>query len=88
MTKYNYGPAEEPFAQQKALIRIADALDRAYPPAPVHARVDELFDDPKSDPVAFVMDLWGEKREDAEKIVASCQAPPQEELTSPRRKTR
>ena len=55
----------------QALQRIADALDRAYPPAPSHPRVDELFDDPKVDPVAFVMDLWGETRTDAEQIVAT-----------------
>lgn len=56
-----------------ALLRIADALDRAYPPQlkPTHPPVGLLFDDPKVDPVAFVMDMFGETRADAEAIVAT-----------------
>ena len=67
---------------EATLVRIADALDRAYPPrAMIVPRVNELFDGPQSDPVEFVMDLWGETREDAEKIVATTK--PQEDSEQP-----
>jgi hypothetical protein len=55
------------------LTRIADALDRAYPPVS-HPPVAYLFDDPKVDPVIFIMETWGETRENAEKVVATTRA--------------
>ena len=65
-------------AQMVVLLeRIADTLDRAYPKASVPP-VGLLFDDPKADPVNFVIETWGETRKDAEAIVAT--TVPQEDL--------
>lgn len=63
-----------------ALERIADALDRAYPrvPKPAYPRASELFEDPNSDPVGFVMDLWGHTRAEAEEIIATTKAQEEE----------
>jgi hypothetical protein len=58
-------------AQMVVLLeRIAEALDRAYPKVSVPP-VGLLFDDPKADPVNFVIETWGETRADAEAIVAT-----------------
>jgi hypothetical protein len=54
-----------------SLARIADALERAYPPPPV---VSEPLGDPDiavHDPVKFMMENFGDTSEDAEKIAAS-----------------